>query len=446
MLAAGHPGSARPWGRALLWLAFLGPFFFASYGLANGLASRHAEVGSVVFDWERSIPFLPWTIVPYWSIDLFYGLSLFVCTSRAELDVHGRRLLCAQAAAVACFLLFPLHFTFERAATDGAFGWMFDVLTGFDQPFNQAPSLHIALLVILWTLFSRHVAGAWRRVLHAWFALIGASVLTTYQHHFIDIPTGLWLGWFCVWLFPQGAPSLLSTASVTTDPRRRALALRYGAAALALGMLALLGGSWALWLLWAAGSLALVAAAYYCLGEAVFQKQADGAMGTAAWWLLAPYIAGAWLNSRWWTRSVAAADAVVPGILLGRLPTGIDRKPHGAGAIVDMTAELPCARGGEHYASVPQLDLVPPSVPQIERSVGAIEQAFAHPPVLVCCALGFSRSATAIAAWLLASGRATTLADAIERVRRARPAVVLSAGHVAALELFMKQQQLPRPT
>ena len=80
--------------------------------LAGGAA--RAEVGSVVFDWERGIPFLPWTIVPYWSIDAFYGLSLLVCTSKAELDNHARRLLTAQIVAVTCFILFPLRFTFER--------------------------------------------------------------------------------------------------------------------------------------------------------------------------------------------------------------------------------------------------------------------------------------------------------------------------------------------
>ena len=35
------------------------------------------------------------------------------------------------------------------------FGDLFAVLAAFDQPFNQAPSLHIALLVILWALFAR---------------------------------------------------------------------------------------------------------------------------------------------------------------------------------------------------------------------------------------------------------------------------------------------------
>ena len=44
--------TARPWRRALLWLALLGPFFFASYGFANWYASTRAQVPVVVFGWE----------------------------------------------------------------------------------------------------------------------------------------------------------------------------------------------------------------------------------------------------------------------------------------------------------------------------------------------------------------------------------------------------------
>src|SRR6266850_752585 len=212
--------SEHPWKRAAAWLLLLAPLFFASYGFANWVASQRAAVGAIVFEWERSIPFIPWTIVPYWTIDALYGISLFVCTTRAELDVLGRRLLLAQAICVACFLAFPLRFTFERAATDGLFGWMFDVLMGFDKPFNQAPSLHIALLVILWLVYLRHVPPRWRWLVHGWFTLIGASVLTTYQHHFIDIPTGLLAGWLCVWLVPDEGPSPLSNARLSPDRQR----------------------------------------------------------------------------------------------------------------------------------------------------------------------------------------------------------------------------------
>ena len=156
------------------WLCLLAPFFFASYGAANWLAAQRADVGSVVFDWEHAIPFLPWTIVPYWSIDLFYGLSLFVCANRAELDTHARRLLTAQIVAVVCFILFPLRFTFARPEATGSRGFLFAALTSFDKPFNQAPSLHIALLVILWVLYARHVPRWALWLLHAWFALLVA--------------------------------------------------------------------------------------------------------------------------------------------------------------------------------------------------------------------------------------------------------------------------------
>src|SRR5262245_58208433 len=288
----------RPWLRAAGWLVLLGPLFFATYGFANWVAGQRAHVGVVAFDWERSIPFLAWTIVPYWSIDALYAASLFVCATRREVDVLGRRLLLAQAVCIAAFLALPLRFSFERPQTSGVFGWMFDVLMGFDKPFNQAPSLHIALLVILWLVYLRHLPARWHWLLHGWFALIGASVLTTYQHHFVDIPTGLLAGWLCVWLVPDAGPSPLRGAAFTADPRRRRLAARYGAGAAAAAALAAWLGGWALWLLWIAVSLALVAAIYAFLDERAFQKRADGSLSPAARWLLAPYLLGAWLNSR----------------------------------------------------------------------------------------------------------------------------------------------------
>jgi membrane-associated phospholipid phosphatase len=173
------------------------------------MAGRHATLPVMAFAWETRIPFVPWTIVPYWSIDLFYAISFFLCRQRLELDRHALRLFSAQVIAVACFLLWPLRFSFERPEIGGVFGWLFDVLLGFDKPFNQAPSLHIVLLIVLWVKFAQYLHGAWRWVLHVWALLIGVSVLTTFQHHFIDIPTGLLAGWLCVWLWPeQGTPPL----------------------------------------------------------------------------------------------------------------------------------------------------------------------------------------------------------------------------------------------
>ena len=75
------PKRTRLLKRAALWLVLLGPFFYASYGLANWWAGTRAQVPSVVFAWEQHIPFLAWTIFPYWSLNLFYAASLLLGTS-----------------------------------------------------------------------------------------------------------------------------------------------------------------------------------------------------------------------------------------------------------------------------------------------------------------------------------------------------------------------------
>ena len=428
----------RPWRRALAWLLFLGPFFFASYGFATWVTGLRDDVGSIAFAWESRIPFVPWTILPYWLIDLLYGLSLLLCRTRRELDTHALRLLAAQLIAVSCFLLFPLRFSFERPPVEGAFGWLFDVLESFDQPFNQLPSLHIALLVLLWVAYLRALPKALHWPLHALFALIGVSVLTTWQHHFIDVPTGLWLGFFCLWLLPDGARPPLAQARLSREPTRRRLAGAYALGAVALSSAALGIGGAALWLLWPTASLALVSLAYLAIGPAAFQKGTDGTLSTAARWLLGPYLAGAWLNSRVWTRRLPHAQPILPDLLIGRVPTPAELRRLEVGAVVDLSAELPCPSAGHRYANVAMLDLVPPSAEQIGRAAEAIASARTAGSVLVCCALGVSRSAVATAAWLLRAGEAATVPEALDRVRRARPAVVVRPPHRDALEVWWR--------
>jgi protein-tyrosine phosphatase/membrane-associated phospholipid phosphatase len=426
----------RPWKQAALWLACLAPFFYLSYGFANHLASLRADVGSVVFDWERQVPFVAWTIIPYWSINLFYGLSLFLCRTRDELHAHGRRLLTAQLVAVSCFLLFPLGFSFTRPPTDGIPGLFFTALASFDKPFNQAPSLHIALLIVLWDLYRRLLPKRWHALLHGWSWLIAISVLTTYQHHFIDIPTGALLGLACLWLWPLEGPSPLRGMRITRDPRRRRLALRYAlGAGVGFAMAAWLGGI-ALWLCWPGAALALVALSYAVFGAPGFQKDAHGRPSFAARWLLMPYRIGAWINARLWTRREPATVRVASGVLLGRMPTTREARQLGITHLVDLSAELSSPRGVDARA-VPMLDLIAPDADRLRVAAEAIEtQRLASGDtgtVLVCCALGYSRSAAAVAAWLLHTGRAERVDEAIERLRRERPNLVLYDAHRLAL-------------
>jgi len=51
----------------------------------------------------------------------------------------------------------------------------------------------------------------------------------------------------------------------------------------------------------------------------------------------------------------------------------------------------------------------------------------------VCCALGYSRSAASVAAWLLRSGRASDADAAVAIVRAARPGIVLGKAHLRGI-------------
>ncbi len=125
------------------YLLGVGVLFYVSYGLTNYLTALRENIPEIVFAWEQHIPFVAWTIVPYWSLNLLYALAFFLSRNRTQLRHYVARLLLAQAIAVAGFLLFPLQITWQKPETSGIACFLFESLAGFDQPYNQAkPTQH----------------------------------------------------------------------------------------------------------------------------------------------------------------------------------------------------------------------------------------------------------------------------------------------------------------
>ncbi|WP_313115747.1 dual specificity protein phosphatase family protein, partial [Stenotrophomonas indicatrix] len=127
-------------------------------------------------------------------------------------------------------------------------------------------------------------------------------------------------------------------------------------------------------------------------------------------------------------------------VWLGRLPgTAL---PAPLVGVVDTCAELSCRAPGAAYTSVPMLDLVVPSAAQLRAAADAIERLRGHGPILVCCALGYSRSAASVATWLLRTGRARDVADAVSIVRGARPSIVLHDVHLQVIAAAAAQETI----
>ena len=432
----------RHWKRAALWLCFLGPFFFITYGFANARTACLPQVQSFAFAWERNIPFIPWMIIPYWSIDLLYALSLFLWTRQRDLDRHALRLMAATIVCVCGFLLFPLKFSFERPEiSQPLFRLLFDLLESFDQPYNQAPSLHICLLIIVWDAFRRNVPPKIVPLVHAWAAVIAVSVFATYQHNTIDGMLAIPAGLLCCYLIPlAGAPAPFKKKRGPWLPgdsaRARRLGGRYALLACALGSAAALGcwlhnGWWSL-LAWPSFSFAAVAVGYFKLGPGIFQKRPGmgpqaGTRAFASRVLLAPYEYAAKAYRLKYTSCLPEAAEAAPGIWIGSYPRAL---PAPGCGVLDLTSEYTRPPlnviGSEHYAAVPLLDLIPPNERELEHALFCLKRLRKKGPVLVHCALGMSRSALVVACALVREGACQDIDEALERLKTVRPCIVVS--------------------
>lgn len=413
---------------AILWLAVLVSLFLLAYGTTLWLAGLRANVPSLYFDWERQLPFVPELMLPYMSLNLFFVASVFLCRTRRELDRHALRMVLAILVSCVAFLLFPLRFAFERPEVEGFNGILLTVLATLDRPYNQAPSLHISLLLLLWLVYARRLAMPWRLLLHVWFALIGLSVVLVYQHHMIDVVAGFAVGMACLYLLPDGELPLRS-ARLTQDAACR----RLGAWHVLAGLGCMLVAAWwqgAAWLLlWPALALLLVASAYLCFGPCVFQKR-DGRHTLPARCLLAPYLAATWLFCRLVTLGRPAAVPVAADVSIGRLPR-LDEAGRW-GAIVDLTAEFSSSARPRHYENIPLLDGAEPDPQALGHAAQAIERARQAGPVLVHCAEGASRSVMAVIAWMVHHGHARDVGHA-EALLARHWRTDLSPGQRAAL-------------
>ena len=177
----------------------LSGLFIVVYGGCNWITGQRANVESIEFAWERHIPFVPLLIPAYMSIDVFFIAAPFLCRSESELSVLTKRIAATILIAGACFLMFPLRFAFERPIATGWSGLLFNWFRTLDAPFNQFPSLHIALCLVLCVTYSQHTRGALRVVVVMWFVLIAASAVLTYQHHVLDVAGGAVLAAVCIY-------------------------------------------------------------------------------------------------------------------------------------------------------------------------------------------------------------------------------------------------------
>ena len=194
-------------------------------------------------------------------------------------------------------------------------------------------------------------------------------------------------------------------------------------------------------------SFSLVAVAYFGAGPRLLFKRADGRRVGWAWAVYWPYYAlttfAYWGAVRGDRKS--AYVCVAPNVFLGRRLTKREAeraKVEGWFAALDLAAELTeprSLRELSNYRSLPVLDGAAMSLGQLRDAVAWVTRHAAIGPVYVHCALGRSRSATVVAAHLLATGLAPDVKTALKRLRELRPGVRPNRAQRRLLDQFAEE-------
>jgi hypothetical protein len=168
----------------LVWTGIL----FTGYLLTNHFQMFKPSLLPETFI-DKVIPFLPWTVIPY--LLLILGMYLFVFINhRQDFFTALIALTIAMLLNYVVYTFFPT--TFDRPASPES-GFALPVylwLTSIDSPANCLPSNHITTAAVGCWYLMQHRKGS-RGPLLILFPLFAMTTLTTKQHYFVDIPSGM---------------------------------------------------------------------------------------------------------------------------------------------------------------------------------------------------------------------------------------------------------------
>jgi membrane-associated phospholipid phosphatase len=377
--------------------------FMMVYNYSAWHISKLENVPSFVFNFEKHIPFISWSIIPYMTSGLFFCSIFFFCKTKEQLTVLIKRMLFVTIIAGIGFLLFPLKFSLNKPEINSSvLGTPFQFLGIFDSPFNQAPSLHIAYAFIFWSVFRNLKRG--RIFLMIWLILLGISTLTTYQHHLIDILTGAILAHITFIIFPYRK----------NDFQYRNLQVAnyyflFGWIFLTISLLfdqfIIKSDSILLWItlwikLWITFMTALIGY-HYQKNNIHFLKDKEGNISVVKTMFYAPYLL---IYRIFWKflRKNRKPIEIVPNVYISSKPDKknlIDFNVNKNTFVYDLSAEIEETKSlkeNTKYRSVPFLDIGSFDIDETRKLLTEITNNYNNLPkggkILIHCTMGFTRS------------------------------------------------------
>jgi membrane-associated phospholipid phosphatase len=172
-----------------LWVGFLGITAFMVFYMLPNHFLIFDPIYLKMFAFEKSIPFIPWTIWIYIS-DYIYIAIVFILLKEKE---NMNKLFYSQIfllfTAMIIFFLIPTTFPRPEVEYVGFSGLVIKLLYSSDNPNNACPSIHVAMTFLAYFGIIKEYKK-YNILFLIWAILISLSTLTIKQHYVIDITCG----------------------------------------------------------------------------------------------------------------------------------------------------------------------------------------------------------------------------------------------------------------
>jgi protein-tyrosine phosphatase len=241
----------------------------------------------------------------------------------------------------------------------------------------------------------------WRVGLGIWLLLIITSTLFVFQHHFIDLPTGLIVGFLAVYLFNDRRKHSFFTYFMT--PRHLKMALYYLLASIILILLSFSVSAFFTYPFICTLAVSLL----YAFGLGHLLSTNNGKLKPIQWLLFLPYFLGCKISWGLYKLSLPLLGKVDEKIYIGRFPSYQEYQVINdlkLSHIINLAPELALNKTQFIQHKLPFLDQTMQDPSQLHQVVLLIEK-YKSEGVFIHCALGLSRSILVIWAWMIFSGK-----------------------------------------
>ena len=197
-------------------------FWYTIVVLIAAMALPYSIINQIMGYFDRSvmdpslpidswIPFIGWTFFIYLTLYLYYPAAAWFGRDSdervREMFAFYQALFVMTWCVYLIFIIFPTEIYIRDQIPDsvrageGFWGfWFGDVMHKTDMPYNAWPSLHVvqSLMIVMLLKHWKIIYGA--KEAFTWLAWIALciSVMTTKQHFFFDLSTGIITG-ICCW-------------------------------------------------------------------------------------------------------------------------------------------------------------------------------------------------------------------------------------------------------